>query len=172
MNITRDYLPAVKTPIIAIIVLFVVQTALIMSMRLFTQLEQDPEINTLILGGIYFAFTIAVWEIIAWAGIRTARAAGGSFIDGAIGGVMTAVVSGFITRIVSIVFQISILPVLASAPEPSSAAAIWIAQILSISLSVIGLVFWFVVDIIGGAIFGALGGLVHQRKLLDQMNRY
>jgi hypothetical protein len=171
MEIMRDYVPAVKLPIIAIIALFIIQTVLVLFIDLFTQLEQDPEIYTLILGGIYFALIIAVWEIIAWAGIRTARATQGGMIDGAIGGAMTAVIAGIITRIIGIVFQISILP-LADAATPSSAAAIWITSVLGILLSVGGLIIWFFLDLIGGAILGALGGIVHNRKLIDQMDRY
>ena len=173
MEITRDYLPAVKLPIIAILALFVILTLLVTSINLFTELETaDPEIYRMLVGGIYFAFTISIWEIIIWAGIRTARATQGSLIDGAIGGVVTAVVAGFITRLISIVFKISILPVIASAPEPSSAAAAWIAQIIAISLDVVGLVLWLFVDLVGGAVLGGVGGLVHKRKLIDQMDRY
>lgn len=172
MDIMHDYVPAVKSPVITMVALFIVQTALVVSIRLFTDLKADSEMNTLVLGGIYFAFTICIWEIIIWAGIKTAKATQGSFIDGAIGGAMSAVIAGFIARVISIVFQVSTLPVLAAVPEPSSATAAWVAGILSISLNVIGLVFWFFIDLVGGAVLGAVGGIIHQRKLLDQMDRY
>jgi len=169
MDISRDYLPSVKMPIAVLFTLFVIQTLLVLSIEMFTDLAKNIQINTLVIGGIYFAFTLCAWEIIAWAGIRTARATRGDLIDGAIGGVITAVVAGFMVRLVSILFKVSTLPIVATAPAGGSAAAAWIVGFLSISLDVLGMVVWFFIDLIGGAVFGGLGGFVHKRRLLDQM---
>ena len=173
MDIVEDYLKQVKLPIIAIIALFFVQAVLITSIDLFTDLSKDLQIKVLVVGGIYFAFTICVWEIIAWAGIRTAKiekAAGSELIDGAIGGAITAAIAGFATRIINIIFSISTLPVLiAGSAQPSGAAATAIVGFISISIGIIGLIAFFFIDLIAGAIFGGIGGLVHKRRLIEQM---
>lgn len=176
MDIVRDYLQHVKLPIIALIALFFVQAILITSINLFTDLAEDPQIQVLIIGGIQFAFIICAWEIIAWAGIRTARtekAVGSELIDGAIGGAITAAVAGFVARVVNLVFSVSTLPVLISnSAQPSGAAATAIVGFIGISIGVIGIVVFFVIDLIVGGVFGGLGGLAHKRRILEQMEKY
>jgi hypothetical protein len=176
MDIMKDYLKHVKLPIIALIALFIVQAILITSINLFTDLSKDPQIEVLVVGGIYFAFTICVWEIIAWAGIRIARtekAVGSELIDGAIGGAMTAVIAGLIAGIISLLFSVSTLPVLiSSSSQPSGAAATAIVGFISILVGVAGIIVGFFINLITGAIFGGLGGLVHKRRLLEQMGKY
>ena len=176
MDIASDYLQHLKVPIIALVGLFVVQAILITSINLFTDLAQDPQIEILVVGGISFAFILCAWEIIAWAGIRTARterAAGSELIDGAIGGAMTAVVAGLIAGIITLLFSISTLPVLiSSSAAPSGAAATAIVGFIGILAGVLGIIVGFFINLIIGAIFGGLGGLVHKRRLLEQMEKY
>ena len=176
MDIVNDYLRHVKLPIIALIALFIVQSILITSINLFTDLAQDPQIEVLIIGGILFAFIICALEIIAWAGIRTARterANGSELIDGVIGGVITAVIAGFVARVINLVFSVSTLPILISnSAQPSGAAATAIVGFIGIFIGVIGIVLFLIIDLIIGAIFGGLGGLVHKRRLLEQMEKY
>ena len=176
MDIVSDYLQHVKLPIIALITLFIVQSTLITTINLFTDLAEDPQIEVLIIGGILFAFIICAWEIIAWGGIRTARterASGSELIDGAIGGAMTAVIAGLIVGIISLLFSVSTLPVLiSSSSQPSGAAATAIVGFIGILAGVLGIIVGFFINLIIGAVFGGLGGLVHKRRLLEQMQKY
>ncbi len=165
MEIIRDYLSNVKLPIIALVILFFIQAALFTAIDLFTDLALDQTANLFVLGGINLAFMLIYWIVIAWAGLRTARAVNGGAFDGAIGGAITAVVAGFVIRVIAILLLISKLPILiAYSPELSGIAGFF-GVLFELLLIIVG----FFIDLIGGAFFGMLGGVVQGRKTLADL---
>jgi hypothetical protein len=161
MEIARDYLANVKLPIIAIIALFFIQAVLILVLTHFTDLGKDQLVNTWVLGGINFAFTICIWLIVAWAGLRTVKKIQGIPIDGAIAGAITAVVAMFIIRVIELLFKINALPFLVDY-SPSGSTAAGILSVLGIFLGVVGIIIGIVIDLLFGAALGFLGATVHR----------
>jgi hypothetical protein len=167
MEIMRDYLSNVKLPIIALVCLFFIHAILFTAIDLFTDLALDQTANLFVLGGINLAFMLIYWIVIAWAGLRTARAVGGGAFDGAIAGAITAVVAGFAIRVIAVLLLVSKLPILiAYSPELSGIAGFF-GVLFELLLIIIG----FFIDLVGGAFFGMLGGVVQGRKTLAALVR-
>lgn len=167
MEIINDYLRSVKRPIIAIVVLFFVRLCIVGVLELFTDLGKDPIIFAWITGGVNFAFLICWMLVLCWAGIRSIRMTKGVPLDGAIGGAMAAVIAGLFTSIITFLFEISMPAVLGqSTLQPAGAAAAAIVGVMRVFVGVVGIIVWLVINLIAGAVFGALGSLVEEERIM------
>ena len=90
MDLMKDIFPKVRLPIISLIVLYYLQIILITALDRFTEIQLDTNFNITVLTAINLTFTVCAWIVIAWAGLRTAKATEGGPIDGAFGGAMAA----------------------------------------------------------------------------------
>ena len=158
MEIMKDIFPKVKRPIVALIVIYYLQLLLVAAIGRFTDLKADQGLNILVLGGISLAFTVCAWFVIAWAGLRAAKATEGGPIDGAFGGATAAVIAGLFVRIMSLLFSVSTLPVLI-AYSPSGTAAGFAGGVIGIFFGIVAVVLGFLVL---GAALGFLGAMVHK----------
>ena len=161
MEIMKDIFPKVKRPIVALIVIYYLQLLLVAAIGRFTDLKADQGLNILVLGGISLAFTVCAWFVIAWAGLRAAKATEGGPIDGAFGGATAAVIAGLFVRIMSLLFSVSTLPVLI-AYSPSGTAAGFAGGVIGIFFGIVAVVLGFLADLVLGAALGFLGAMVHK----------
>jgi len=167
MGIINDYLRGIKRPVIAIIALFFIRDSLIASLQFFTDLAKDQLVFAWVVGGITFAFHICWLMVLCWAGIRSIRMTKGVPLDGAIGGAMAAAIAGLFIGIVDFLFNISMPSVIGNAAlQPTGAAAAIIISFAKIFVGVIGIVAFFIINLIIGAVFGALGSLVEEERIL------
>ncbi len=161
MELMRDFFPKVKLPIVALIVLYYLQIVLVVALDNFTEIQLDTNFNITVLGAINLTFTLCAWIVIAWAGLRTAKATGGGPIDGAFGGAMAAVIAGLFVRIVALLFSISSLPVLIAYSSAGSAGG-FAGGVMGIFFGIVAVILGFFIDLIFGAILGFLGAMVHK----------
>ena len=161
MELMKDFFPNVKLPIVALIVLYYLQIVLVLALDNFTEIQLDTNFNITILSAISLTFTLCAWIVIAWAGLRTAKATGGGPIDGAFGGAMAAVIAGLFVTIIALLFTISSLPVLIAYSSAGSAGG-FAAGVLGIFSGIVGVILFFFVNLIFGAILGFFGAMVHK----------
>jgi len=168
MEIIRDYFSKVKLPIISLIVLFFVHSGLIYVVKNFAEASLGQDIVIPMVTIINFTFILSAWIVICWAGIRTTRANQGGAIDGAIGGMIAAVVAGFIVRVISLLFSVSAMPALvAYSALPGGSMGGFFEIVWSVLLIIAG----FFVDLVAGALFGGIGGIIHTRKILQKIKK-
>ena len=141
--------------------LYYLQIILITAIDSFTTVSLDTNLSITVLTAINLTFTVCAWIVIAWAGLRTAKATAGGPIDGAFGGAMAAVISGLFVRIVALLFSISSLPVLI-AYSPAGSAGGFAGGVLGIFFGIVAVILGFFIDVIFGAVLGFLGAMVHR----------
>jgi len=161
MDLMNDIFPKVRLPIIALIVLYYLQIVLITALDSFTTIQLDTNFNITVLTAINLTFTVCAWIVIAWAGLKTAKATEGGPIDGAFGGAMAAVIAGLFVRIVALLFSISSLPVLI-AYSPIGPAGGFAGGVVGIFFGIVAVILGFFVDLIFGAGLGFLGAMAHK----------
>jgi len=166
MELVRDYFLKVKLPIASLIVLFFVYKLLLFLITAFTNLAETPEINIPVLTGINLVFILSGWAVIGWAGIRVTKATRGTIFDGAVGGVIAAVVAGFVVRAIVLIFSIISIPVIASYSGSGIATGLF-----TIIVGLADIILGFFIDLVGGALFGGIGSIVHNRKIMEKYVR-